>query len=156
MFAVCNELKAGDVISYVENYNDEIVRVKRLRSVSELGNYFLDGFGSVDEQFFGQVIVLDKNVLTNDSKFLKHQMSVSTTSDYNNLIHLSVWADVDNPKDSTSEFADWYCYNKSTKEVSVISVDDIMTYENAGSGATEVFVHRASSDTKIIVVVEER
>ena len=156
VFAVCARLKAGDVISYVENYNDEIVRMSVLRSMSELDGYFLDGFGSVNEQFFGKVIVLDKNVLTNDAKYLMHQMSVSTTSDYNNLIHFNVWAYTDNPKDSSYEFADWYSYNKTTKEVALISVDDIMTYENAGSGATEMFVQRASSDLKMIVVVEER
>lgn len=156
VFAVCARLKQGDVISYVENYNNEIVRISSLRSMSELDNYFLDGFGSVNEQFFGQVVVLDKNVLTNDSKYLVHQMSVSTTSDYNNLIHFNVWAYNDNPKDNSCEFADWYRYNKATKEVSPVSVDDIMTYENLGSDATKIFVQRASSELKMIVVVEDR
>lgn len=156
VFSVCAKLKAGDVISYVENYNNEIVRLKLLRSLSEADEYFHDGRDTTEEQFFGQVITLKKKVLTNSSKYLIHQMSVSTTSDYNNLVHMTMWADTDNPYDSSSEFADWYSYNFRTKEVTPISVDDIITYENAGSGATEIFVQRVRSDVKFVVVIEDR
>jgi len=156
VFSVCSGLEKGDVIGYVENYNDEIVHIKKYRSMSELSEYFVDGYGTTNEQIFGQAVVLNKDVLTNESEFLVHQMGVSTTSDYNNLTNLQIWASVDNPHDSSAEFSEWYVYNRATEEVKPASVDDIMTYDNVGTDATKLFVLRTRSDVRFVVVIEDK
>jgi len=155
VFNVCANLKAGDVIRYITNYNNEIVRIQRIISLEDAKEYFHDGKDTTDEQFFGQAITLDKYVLTNFSEFLCHEMNVSTTLSYNNLASMRFYADLVNPRDSECQFSNYYCYNRDTEEVTVASVDDIITYEMAGDAASEVFVQRSKSDVQCIVIVKD-
>ncbi len=155
VFNVCDTLKKGDVIRYISNYNNEIVRISKIVSLSEVDESFIDGRDSVDEQMYGQVITLNKNVLTNFEKYLCHEMTVSATEGYNDLVPMRLFADIDNPYDSNCEFADYYCYNKKTKEVTPASIEDIISYEDAGDGATKVFVQRSKSEVQFVVIVEE-
>lgn len=155
VFNVCANLKSGDVIRYIANYNDEIVRISKIASLSELEESYIDGRDSVDEQMYGQVITLNKNVLTNFEKYLCHEMTLSATEGYNDLVSMRFFADLDNPYDSKCEFSDYYCYNKRTKEVTPASIEDIISYEEAGEGATRVFVQRSKSEVQFIVIVEE-
>jgi len=155
VFSVCSALKAGDVIRYIANYNNEIVRIQKTVSLSDVNEYFHDGKDTVDERFFGRVITLSKNQLTNYSEYLCHEMNVSMNLSYNSLAYMRFWADLTNPYDSKSQFSNYYSYNKRTKEVSVASIDDIISYEMAGDAASEVFVQRSKSDVQCIVIVKE-
>ena len=155
VFSVCATLKAGDVIRYIANYNGEIVRIQKTVSLSDVNEYFHDGKDTVDERFFGRVITLSKNQLTNYSEYLCHEMNVSMNLSYNSLAYMRFWADLTNPYDSKSQFSNYYTYDKRTKEVTVASIDDIISYEMAGDAASEVFVQRSKSDVQCIVIVKE-
>ena len=155
VFSVCATLKSGDVVRYIANYNNEIVRIQKTVSLEDTTEFFHDGKDTTDERFFGQVVTLSKNVLTNYSEYLCHEMNVSTNLSYNNLAYMRFWADLVNPYDSQSQFSNYYAYNIRTKEVSVASIDDIITYEMAGDSASKVFVQRSKSDVQCIVIVKE-
>lgn len=155
VFALCAKLKPGDVIRYIVNYNNEIVRVKRIASLENTVEFFHDGKDTTDEQFFGQVINLKKNILTNYDEYLCHEMNVSTTLSYSNLAFMRFYAVLENPRDSDCQFSNYYCYDRETKEVSVASIDDIITYEMAGDAASKVFVQRSKSEVQCIVIVKD-
>ena len=155
VFSVCNTLKAGDVIRYIANYNNEIVRIQKTISLSDNLEFFHDGKDTVDERFYGQVITLSKNLLTNYSEYLSHEMNVSMNSSYNDLSFMRFPALLVNPSDSKYQFSNYYCYDKKSKEVSVASIDDIISAEMAGDAASNVFVQRSKSDVQCIVIVKE-
>lgn len=155
VFNVCAKLKRGDVIRFISNYNNEIVRISKIISLSEAEESFIDGRDSVDEQMYGQVITLSKNVMTNFEEYLCHEMTVSASGGYNDLVSMRLFADLDNPYDSKCEFSDYYCYDKRTNEVTPASIEDIISYEEAGDGATKVFVQRSKSEVQFVVIVEE-
>ena len=67
---------------------------------------------------------------------------------------MEFFAHVENTVDPESQFADYYVYDKRAKEVSVASVDDIITYEMAGDGASWIFVQKSYNDVKCIVIVK--
>jgi len=155
VFSVCNTLKAGDVIRYIANYNNEIVRIQKTISLSDNLEFFHDGKDTVDERFYGQVITLSKNLLTNYSEYLSHEMNVSMNSSYNDLSFMRFPALLVNPSDTKYQFSNYYCYDKKSKEVSVACIDDIISAEMAGDAASNVFVQRSKSDVQCIVIVKE-
>lgn len=155
VFNLCATLKRGDVIRFITNYNNEIVRVQRIVSLEDTDEFFHDGKDTTDEQFFGQVITLNKSALTNFSKYLCHEMNVSTSLSYNNLVFMRFPASRINTKDSKSQFANYYIYDKKSKEVSIASVDDIITFKMAGEAASKVFVQRSKSIVQCIVIVKD-
>ena len=156
VFSVCENLKSGDVIRYISNYNGEIVRIQRIVSLADAKSFFHDGRDSVDEQIYGSVITLNKNAMTNYGKYLYHEMNVSTSLSYSNLVFMRICADLTNPYDSDFEFSDYYCYNKKTKEVTKASIDDIVTYEDAGEDASKIFVQRSKSAVQFVVIVKDK
>lgn len=155
VFSACHELKAGDVIRYIVNYNNEIVRIQKVISLDDANEFFHDGKDTTDERFFGQVITLSKYKLTNYSEYLYHELNVSMSSNYNNMSFMRVYADLVNPFDSNCQFSNYYIYDKRTKEVSAAGIDDIISYEMAGDAASRVFVQRSKSDVQCIVIVKE-
>ena len=82
-------------------------------------------------------------------------MNVSMTSSYNDVTFMRFPGVLTNPYDTKYQFSNYYTYNKRTKEVSVASIDDIITCEMAGDAASKVFVQRSKSDVQCIVIVKE-
>lgn len=154
VFRVCSTLKAGDVVRYIVNYSDEIVAIERITELSKATAGFNNGKNTADEQIFGQALSLDKNIITNNSKYLYHRLGMSTNLSFNNISSMEFFAHVENAVDPESQFADYYVYDKRAKEVSVASVDDIITYEMAGDGASWIFVQKSYNDVKCIVIVK--
>lgn len=154
VFRVCSTLGSGDVVRYIVNYSDEIVAIERITELSKASGGFNNGKNTADEQIFGQALSLDKNVITNNSKYLYHRLGMSTNLSFNNLSSMEFFAHVENTADPESQFADYYVYDKRTKEVSLASVDDIITYEMAGEGASWIFVQKSYTDVKCIVIVK--
>ena len=154
VFRVCSTLGSGDVVRYIVNYSDEIVAIERITELSKASSGFNNGKNTADEQIFGQALSLDKNVITNNSKYLYHRLGMSTNLSFNNISSMEFFAHVENTVDPESQFADYYVYDKRTKEVSVASVDDIITYEMAGDGASWIFVQKSYTDVKCIVIVK--
>ncbi len=151
---VLSSLKQGDVVRFETDYNEEIVKMEVIARLSQTNDFYHDGADTVDEQFFGPVIMLDKNTLTNYSKYLFHEMSVSTSLSYDHLVNMRIYADLDNPYDSDAEFSAYYYYDRENKEVRLASIDDIVPYSSAGEGATRVFVQRSKSNVQCIVIVD--
>lgn len=155
VFSVCANLRTGDVIRYIVNYIDEIVRIERLAQLSTLKNGYHSGVNTANEQFFGQVLTLDKERITNESKYLWHQMGVSEKASYNSIVSMKFFADTDNAEDPNSEFNDIYTYNVKSHKLKPASVDDIAPYELVGDNASWVFVQRSKSDVRCIVIVTD-
>ncbi len=154
VFRVCSTLGAGDVVRYIVNYSDEVVAIERITELSKASAGFNNGKNTADEQIFGQALSLSKNVITNNSKYLYHRLGMSTNLSFSNISSMEFFAHVENTVDPNSQFADYYVFDKRTKEVSLASVDDIITYEMAGEGASWIFVQKSYTDVKCIVIVK--
>lgn len=152
---VFRSLRAGDVIRYNKNMFGEIVKAECLVSLAETREPFHIGRDSVDERFFGTVMTLQKNVLTNYSKYLYHEMNVSELASYSGMTLMRMFAHTENAKDKKSVFADYYIYDRSQKEVRQASVDDIVSYENYSIEPSMVYVQRSKSDVQFIVIVKD-
>ncbi len=155
VFRVCSTLGAGDVVRYIVNYSDEIVAIERIAELSKAANGYNNGKNTADEQIFGQALSIDKNVITNNSKYLYHRLGMSTNLSFNNISSMEFFAHIENTADPESQFADYYVYDQRTKKVSLASVDDIITYEMAGEGASWLFVQKSYTDVQCIVIVKK-
>ncbi len=153
--SVCGSLVAGDIVRYIKNYNNVIVRLERYVSLSEMDTCFIDGRDTVEEISCGYVMTLDKNVLTNYSEYLCHELNVSTTMSFNDVVSMRMFALLDNPSDSSSEFSDIYVYDKVLETVELASMDDVMSYDDAGDEASKVFIARSKSDVKFFVIIKD-
>jgi len=151
---VLSSLEQGDVVRFEKDYNDEIVKMEVITKLSQINDFYHDGADSIDEQFYGPVIMLNKNTLTNYSKYLFHEMSVSTNLSYDHLVNMRIYADLENPYDSAAEFSAYYYYDKENEEVRLASIDDIVPYSSAGEWASHVFVQRSKSNVQCIVIVD--
>lgn len=155
VYQVFHSLRAGDVFRYNKNMFGEIVKAERLVSLVDTREPFHIGRDSVDERFFGTVMTLRKNVLTNYSKYLYHEMNVSATASYSGMTLMRMFAHTENTKDKKSVFADYYIYDRGQKEVRQASIDDIVSFENYSIAPSMVYIQRSKSDVQFIVIVKE-
>ncbi len=152
----CKNLKVGDIVRYMTNYKGVIIRLAKYVACSELDTYYIDGRNTTDEQFFGPVMTLNKNALTNYSKYLCHEITVSPTMSYNDVISMRIFAETDNPSDHDSEFSDYYVYNKRTETVELASIDDVVSFDDAMENASKVYIARSQSDVRFFVIIKDK
>ncbi len=153
--SVFTTLRVGDVIRYNKNMFGEIVKAERLVSLENTNEPFHTGRDSVDERFFGTVMTLQKNVLTNYSPYLYHEMNVSESASYSNLTLMRMFAHTENAQDKDSSFADYYIYDRDQKEVRQATIDDIVSYDNYSINPSLVYIQRSKSEVQFIVIVKD-
>lgn len=153
--SVFSSLRVGDVFRYNKNMFGEIVKAERLVCLAEVSEPFHTGRDSVDERFFGTVMTLQKNILTNYSPYLYHEMNVSESASYNNLTLMRMFAHTENTRAKDSAFSDYYIYDRAQQEVRQATVDDIVSFEDYSINPSMVYIQRSKSDVQFIVIVKD-
>ena len=148
-------MRTGDIIRFETNYIDEMVNVERLMNLSENTNMFHMNKDGENEQVIGNILKLDKEVMTNYSEFLLHQLDVSPVGSYQEWSTLRIYAMRENPKDDQQQFADYYIFDKAAKSVKPASIDDVVTVEQSASAASKVFMQRTNTVVKMFVIIKE-
>ena len=147
-------LKPGDVIRFNKNYNDEILKIKLVSRIEEGTKPYHKGRNTEDEQFYGTIMDVEKNTLTNNNKYLQHNITMSEYADYNAISLASVCAHTENTQNKDYEFNNYYIYDIDKETVSVASIDDIITYKDSSSGCSMVFMQIYKAGVQMVVIVK--
>lgn len=150
-------LKKGDVIRFNKNYSGEIIKLEILASLSTQSEFMYNDRNGENEVFYGPVILLRKAIITDLSKYLYHELQVSTSLSYNNMTTMRIYAHLKNTENENYEFNDYYIYDRADDKITLASIDDVVPYSKDSGAPSYVFVHRNSasvSNTKILVIVK--
>lgn len=156
VFNVMAILQEGDVIRFNKNYSDQIVKVEKVVSLKDQQNPILPDSQGTFQSFYGNVMILRKSVITNLSKYLRHQLQVSANKSYNDMMTVEIYADTKNTENDTYEFNDYYIYDRSGKgKITPASIDDIVTFTQNPLNPSNVFIEQSTLGTQLVVIVKD-
>ena len=150
-----SRLKKGDVIRFNKNYSDEIIKLEILASLTTQNDYIHVDRDGGNELFFGNVMLLRKSAITDLSKYLYHVLEVNTVESYSNMTTMRIYAHIRNTENDQLQFDDYYIYDRSKDSIIKAGIDDLISFDRGGSSASKVFIHRNSTNAKILVIVKD-
>ena len=159
VFDVVGRLREGDVIQFNISFSDEIVNIKRIIQLRNQNDYIYENPGTNDERYFGPVMMLTKNAITNNLKYLFHQLHISKDMSFDTMTRMDIYAYIENKENDNYKFSDYYIYDRGLNKISLASIDDIIPYSRSTTNPSTVFIYRNISSAKgtharILVIVK--
>lgn len=148
---VLSEVKSGDVIQLVCNWNGEIGLVRQVMDYSELNEYYYDNVDNKNTKLYASAYEVNSEVMTNAKKYLVHEIKCSVDG-----ASVSSCLSASEEKISGTDnkgFNNYFLYNKRTKKYEQGSIDSIITTED-GANASDLFIWSQNGDAKFIVIAD--
>jgi len=169
VFSEMGRMRAGDVVRFNTNINNQVVAIEILISLYTEREFFHTGSGGNDERFFGTAMMLRQAVMFDSPplpqpqvRFLQHELRGSTTTSLNNMATMHIHADVVNTQDENFEFNNYFIFDRFDSSVTIAGVNDIIPYNRSRENASTIFVARSTVDggnpageTNILVIVRD-
>lgn len=139
-------LKKGDLIKYSLDAFDRLSTVNRLASIQGLDKFYRANENSPSETAYALCYSIEVNKLSQLRNEMVDEISICFAEDGSGRI-----VEYDLPREDGPSV---YKYNRRTGDISIASTDEIASFEEVGSDATEVFVVVRNNSVQTLVIIE--
>jgi hypothetical protein len=141
---IVSALKCGDLIKYNTKSSGEIDNIKHIKSMASLGNkYDISKEGSNEETVFAQAYSIVLNRLDDFRNEMIDILTVYTGDKEKSYTILRENAPT------------VYSYNKRTGAIMMAEIDEILTYDEIGEGASQVYMFVNQNNPEVIVMIQD-
>lgn len=154
--SVVKNLSCGDLIRYNKKATGEIGGVDVLAKLSTLGNsydFVRDTLGKGYAYGVARRIELNRLCELNnkmiDKLFVTKDTSDTTGTEFSPGVNERYY-DIDIEEPPTV-----YCYNRRTGKIRPAATEEIVDYENAGDGASELYIVLFDGNAECLVIIED-
>lgn len=140
-------LKKGDLIKYSLDSQDKVSTINRLASIQGLGKFYRANENSPNETAYALCYAIEVNKLSQLRNEMVDEISVCFSSDGSGQI-----VEYDLPREDGPTV---YKYNRRSGDVSIATTDEITSFEEVGSNATEVFMMVRNNSVQALVIIEK-
>ncbi len=145
-YATISELKVGDLVRYTIDYNDQIDNIVKLGGVKGLSSYYQKDVGDGNRQVYGQAEKVTLDMLYSLTNEMVDEIVVNLGSDRDAVTY----------RISKEDDPPIYYYDKSEGWISTTTTDTIVSRENVGDKASEVFLYVYNTDeVQAVVIIED-
>ncbi|MCL2838556.1 MAG: hypothetical protein FWE04_05790 [Oscillospiraceae bacterium] len=159
VISVMQTLRIGDVIRFNTNFNNQIVNIVRMESLSGLDpetDFYRIGDMSTNEMIFANAMMLRRSAIVNNERFLIHQLQVSTTTSFNDMVMVNIDALTVNTEDRNRQFNDYYIFDRFLNTVTPASINDVIPYNRSMTDSSVVFIVRNTRErTRMLVIIRD-
>lgn len=140
-------LKKGDLIKYSLDSQNRVSTIKLLASIQGLDRFYRANENSPNETAYAICYSIEVNKLSQLRNEMVDEISICFSDDGSGQI-----VEYDIPREEGPMV---YKYNRRNGDVSVATTDEITSYEEVGSNATEVFVVVRNNSVQALVIIEK-
>ncbi len=140
-------LKKGDLIKYSLDSQDKVSTINRLASIQGLGKFYRANENSPNETAYAKVYSIEVNKLSQLRNEMVDEITICFNDDGSGQL-----VEYDLPRE---EGPTVYKYNRRLGDVSIATTDEITSFEEVGSNATEVFVVVRNNSVQALVIIEK-
>ena len=139
-------LKKGDLIKYSLDSKDRLSTINRFASIQGLGKFYRANENSPNETAYALCYAIEVNKLSKLRNEMVDEIAICFTNDGSGQIVEYDLLREDGPV--------VYKYNRKSGDVGVATTDEITSFEEVGSNATEVFVVVRNNSVQALVIIE--
>lgn len=141
---IVSGLQCGDLIKYNTKSSGEIDNITEIRSMANLGtDYDISREGSSEESVFAQAYSIVLNRLDDFRNEMVDILTIDTGSRKKSYTILR--------EDAPTV----YSYDKRTGTIMMAEIDEILTYDEIGSGASQVYMFVNQNNPEVIVLIKD-
>lgn len=145
-YDIIKNLQIGDLIRYTLDYNNQIDSVIKLGGIKSLDSYYQREMGDGNRQVYGQVQSATKDMLYSVSNEMVDEVVISLGSDRDPVTY----------RISKEDDPPVYYYDKSEGWIDSTTTDSIVSRDDAGDDASEIFLYVYNTDeVQAVVVIED-
>ena len=140
-------LKKGDLIKYSLDSQKKVSTINRFASIQGLDKFYRANENSPNETAYALVYAIEVNKLSQLRNEMVDEITICFTNDGSGQL-----VEYDLPREDGPTV---YKYNRKSGDVSVATTDEITSFEEVGSNATEVFVVVRNNSVQALIIIEK-
>lgn len=140
-------LKKGDLIKYSFDSQKKVSTINRLASIQGLDRFYRANENSPNETAYAKVYSIEVNKLSQLRNEMVDEITICFAKDGSGQL-----VEYDLPREDGPTV---YKYNRKSGDVSIATTDEITSFEEVGSNATEIFVVVRNNSVQALVVIEK-